>query len=478
MLALEGLTVTAAGRPAPLLRDLSLTVAPGDLLALVGESGSGKTTAGRAILRLLAPGLAATGRILVAGTDMLALPPRALPTIRGGAVGIAFQDPAAALNPTCRIGTQVPEAARRHTGATASAARAEAHRLLAAMGLPDPEAAARAYPHELSGGQRQRALLAAALSGRPGLLIADEPTSGLDTATAAGIMALLAGLRAQGLAVLLITHDLALARAHATHVHVLHEGETLEAAPAAAFFAGPRHPQARALLREHAAPALPAAGGPTVLEATDLAFTPPRRLFGRPPRRIFAGLDFTLHRGECLGVTGPSGAGKTSLARAVLGLAPCEGRLTLEGAPAATRAARRRIQPVFQDPAESLDPRMTVAGILAEPMRLAGAPRTGWRNRSETLLTQVGLDAAFLPRRPATLSGGQAQRVALARALAADPAVLVLDEPTSALDSLNRAQLLTLLADLLHTGLAMLLISHDARVVRALARRTLELPAG
>lgn len=472
MAALEFAGCTVSYGAEPVLRGLSLQVAPGEMLALVGRSGSGKTTAVLAAAGVLPPGAVRDGRILLAGQALPARAEAAGSTARGMQLGIVWQDALAALNPALRVGAQIAEPLRRHRGMARREALAQAAALLASLGLPDPEAACRAYPHQLSGGQRQRALLAAALACGPAVLIADEPTAGLDAARAAQIMALLTGLcRARGLAVLLITHELALAAAHAHRVAVLAGGAIVETGEAAHVLAAPRHAETQALCGPAMAAALPARDGPVVLQAEALSV----RYRGRAAP-VFENLAFTLHAGECLGVTGPSGAGKSTLARAVLGMVQAGGVLRFRNGAIGNAAARRAIQPVFQEAAASLSAHMSVGAIIAEPLRLAGMRAAEAAARARALLQELGLPAELLPRRPASLSGGQAQRVALARALAAEPEILLLDEPTANLDPCARAEILTVLrAVLARRDMACLLISHDAVTLAALAQRLLAL---
>ncbi len=529
-----------AGRMIPVLDHFDLAVAAGEMVGLVGESGSGKTIASLAVTRLLPPGAVVGGRILLDGADLTALSEARLRRVRGRDVGMVFQNPLSALNPTRTVASQIAEGYRTHTGASAAAARAHARELLGEVGIRDPAARLDDYPHQFSGGMRQRVMIAIALACRPKLLIADEPTTGLDPVVAMQIMALIARLRRElGMGLLFITHDLSLIEAHADSVHVLYAGRTVEQGQAAPFFAAPRHPYSRALMGSvprlgqrrlrnipggipepelrpigcrfaprcpvrrprcddaypppvpgttYAACYLPQAGAIEELASPGLAETRSpgpvqlalKRLTVRygGPRPAVDGISLQIGRGECLGVVGESGSGKSTLGRAVLQMVGYEGDVALDGVAfaglrgAALRQRRRRIQVVFQDPRESLNPRMSVGDSIAEPLRLAGQPSRLCGVRVSSLLQAVGLDPALARRLPGSLSGGQAQRVAIARALAAEPEVLVLDEPTSSLDVSTQATLLNLLKDLARDrGLTMVFISHDLACVSYMADR-------
>jgi len=558
-LAIEGLSVSLArerhGPYVSVLDGLDLRVERGEFCALVGESGSGKTIAALSVTRQLPPLARISGRIAVGGEDVMALDARGLRRLRGGAVGMVFQNPLSALNPSHRVGRQIAEAVRLHGPATAAQARDRALHLLDEVGIPDPADRIDDYPHQFSGGQRQRVMIAIALAAEPRLLIADEPTTGLDPLVARQILALLARLRREhDMGVLFVTHDLSIAREGADSVHVLYAGRTVETSPAAPFFALPRHPYSAALLtaapvlgRGHLTdipgqmpepdrrpsgcrfaprcfqrrevcdqaypPLLPAGAGqaaclfalaappdsvlpdsarppqPAQAEAAPLlALRDVLVRYGHdraaPPSLNRVSLD--LHRGECLGIVGESGSGKSTLGRAILQMIPYEGTVSLGGVSlgtlrgAAAREARRRIQVVFQDPRESLNPRLSIGDIVTEPLRLAGRLKGGAASaEAARLLEHVGLPAALASRLPGSVSGGQAQRVAIARALATGPDIIVLDEPTSSLDVSTQATLLNLLADLARTDrIAYVLISHDIAAVAFLADRIAVLREG
>ena len=473
VVAVRDLSVAIHG--APILRDVSLDVTPGRVTALVGESGSGKSMTALALIGLLPRGARATGHATLDGRDLLSLPERAMLGIRGADIAMIFQEPMTALNPVHPIGAQVSEALRLR-GTPRAEARRVARARLDRVGLG--HVPLDRYPHQLSGGQRQRVCIAMAIARRPRLLIADEPTTALDVTTQAGILTLLLALaRDEGMALLLITHDLGVVARTADHVAVMHRGRIVEQAATEALFRRHAHPYTAELLAA-ARPAprapRPSAGEP-VLEARGVT-----RRYGEA-----AAVDdarFTLHRGESLGLVGESGCGKSTLTRALLGLEPIQGgTIRFQGAPGGTsmtNAQRAKISVVFQDPYGSFDPRWTVARILAEPFHLTGRPPNA-KARAGRALEQVGLAATDLGKYPHEFSGGQRQRIAIARALITEPKVLVLDEAVSALDTRVRAQVLALLGDLQRRlGLAYLFISHDLSVVRAICDRVLVMRAG
>jgi peptide/nickel transport system ATP-binding protein len=481
-LALRGLQVFAGGER--LLGPLDLDIAPGQCLGLVGESGSGKSLTVLALLGLLPAGLRAQGELLVDG-GRFELGTRAHHALRGRVIAWMPQDPQASLHPLRTVGAQLVESLRALRGGDTDAARREAIGLFERLHLPEPAALLDRHPHQLSGGQRQRVLLALALAGRPRLLLADEPTSALDPRLAQEALQLLDGLRRElGLAVLLVSHDLPAVAAHAGQVVILRRGEAVERGESGAVFANPQHDYTRELLAADRLPTLaPAAPGAKLLELQSVSVTYPRT---KAP--AVADVSLELHRGQCLALVGESGSGKSSLGRAVLRLARqgVSGRILLDGEDllgadrGRLRALRRRIGVVFQDPYASLDPRMRLAELIAEPLRIHDIGRAATRRaRALDLLSAVGLDPALADRFPRQLSGGQRQRVAIARALATDPELLVCDEAVSALDAHHRAGILALLARLKRErGLALLFITHDWGAARALAERTARLADG
>jgi ABC-type microcin C transport system duplicated ATPase subunit YejF len=484
LLRLDGLQVFAPGRAAALLGPLDLQLAAGDSLGLIGESGSGKSLTALALMGLLPPGLRASGELHFAGQRIVLGSP-AQRALRGRALAWMPQDPQASLHPLRRVGAQLRESLRLLRGLSAGAAADEALRLFRQLEMPGAETLLDRYPHQLSGGQRQRVGLALALAGAPQVLLADEPTSALDPRLAQEMLALLERLRQQqGLALLLISHDLPLVGRHARRVAILQRGQLVESGTTAAVFADAHHPYTRALLAaEHLPAAVPSAVGEALLRVEDLQVHYPRT-----PAAAVSGASLVLHRGECLALIGASGSGKSSLGRALLRLfrRGVQGRIVFAGedllqAPrAGLRRLRRHLGVVFQDPYASLDPRMRVLDIVAEPLRIHGLGDAGERRaRAIAALAEVGLGADLLQRYPHQFSGGQRQRIAIARALICQPALLVCDEAVSALDAQHRGEILALLARLKRErGLSMLFITHDFAAARALADRIAVMEGG
>jgi peptide/nickel transport system ATP-binding protein len=507
LLRIHGLSVDfqLAGRETvAAVRGVSFEVRPQSTVALVGESGSGKSATALAILGLLPEPAARVrpgSRIEYRGRNLLELPREELRALRGRDIAMVFQEPMSSLNPVFTVGFQLREALRRRAGMSARAARARAVELLSEVGIPEPARRIDAYPFQLSGGQQQRVMIATAIACEPALLIADEPTTGLDATVQRQIVALLAQLRRRHrMAMLFITHDLALAGEIADEVVVMRGGEVREKGPAAQVFEAPRDPYTRALLacrpplegRPRRLPVIdetppapvprePRAAGPVVLEARALAKRFPYRsgLFSWKAHEAVRGATFALARGRTLGLVGESGSGKSTLAHMLVRLEePSGGEVRFGGEDlramgrAAAFACKRRIQIVFQNPFASLNPRLTVGHLLEEPMRIhgIGAGGAGRRAAAAAVLRRVGLPESSLERYPHEFSGGQRQRIAIARCLTLTPEVLILDEPVSALDVSVQAQLLNLLLDLQdETGMSYLFISHDLAVVRYIA---------
>ena len=475
---------------------VSFDIGRGETVALVGESGSGKSVTALSILQLLPYPVAShpSGAIEVDGVDTVRASGRVLRRLRGNRVSMIFQEPMTSLNPLHTIGRQVAEALTLHRGMPRRRARARARALLEMVALGEAARRLDAFPHELSGGQRQRVMIAMALACEPDLLIADEPTTALDVTVQAQILALLAGLqRRLGMALLLITHDLAIVRRIADRVCVMRGGEIVEEGSADRLFEAPVHAYTRMLLA--AAPAgapLPddGAGENETMACRDLRVHFPikagviRRTVGHV--KAVDGVTLSLRPGRTVGVVGESGSGKTTLALALLRLVASKGPILFEGRAihglsfARMRPLRRRMQIVFQDPFGSLSPRMTVRQIVEEGLKVHGFARAEgeWDPVGEAL-KEVGLEPAMRNRYPHEFSGGQRQRIAIARALVLKPRLLVLDEPTSALDMSVQAQIVDLLRTLqARHRLAYLFISHDLKVVRALCHEVIVLRQG
>jgi microcin C transport system ATP-binding protein len=479
---------------AEVVHGIGFDVNAGEALALVGESGSGKSVTAASILRLLPPQAAVTGSISFEGSELAEAPEATLRGVRGNRVGMIFQEPMTSLNPVHTVGRQVGEVLAVHQGLRPNAARGRALEMLRSVGIPDPARRLDDYPHQLSGGQRQRVMIAMALANNPSLLIADEPTTALDVTVQAQILALLkAEQRRRNMAMLFITHDLGIVRRLADRVAVMTEGRIVETGPVGEVFSNPQHAYTRHLLEAapRGAPAVPPADAPVVAETRGLRVWYPikRGLFRRTVGHIRAvdGVDLSVREGETVGIVGESGSGKSSLGYALLRLLPSTGSIVILGTPIDDRTARalrplrRHMQVVFQDPYGSLSPRMSVADIVGEGLGVHRRDLSrGERDRRvAAALTEVGLDPAAGHRYPHEFSGGQRQRIAIARALVLEPRLLVLDEPTSALDVSIQAQIVDLLRDIQERrNLSYVFISHDLRVVRALASRVLVMRNG
>jgi microcin C transport system ATP-binding protein len=499
LLSIRNLSVTfeTSANRVEAVKRVSLDLAKGETLALVGESGSGKSVTALSILQLLPYPLARhdpESHILFEGQDLVRAPPRRLQAIRGGRIAMVFQEPMTSLNPLHTVEKQIAETLYLHKGLRGMAARARVIELLHLVGLPEAEKRLDAYPHQLSGGQRQRIMIAMALANEPDLLIADEPTTALDVTIQAQILKLLRDLQQRfGMALLLITHDLTIVQKVASRVAVMTKGEIVETGATAEVFARPAHPYTRHLLESapKGQPVRHAAMPPVLLEAKGFKVWFPiragvlRRITGYV--KAVDGIDVTVRAGETLGVVGESGSGKTTLGLGLLRLLRSEGAIVYDGkrldalGMRAMRPLRREIQIVFQDPFSSLSPRLSIGQIVEEGLKVHGIGETPQARRAliEEALTAVGLDPAAIDRYPHEFSGGQRQRVAIARALVLRPRLLVLDEPTSALDMSVQAQMVDLLRDLqARHGLAYIFISHDLRVVRALARDVLVMKDG
>jgi microcin C transport system ATP-binding protein len=469
------------------VKDVSFDLERGQTLALVGESGSGKSVTALSILQLLPYPQAhhPAGSITLEGKELMGASESLLRKVRGNRIAMIFQEPMTSLNPLQPIGRQIGEVLTLHRGLSNKAARQRVAELLRMVGLPQAEQRLDAYPHSLSGGQRQRVMIAMALANEPDVLIADEPTTALDVTVQAQILALLKDLQNRfGMALLLITHDLGIVRKMADRVCVMRGGTVVERGETNAVFTDPQHPYTRQLLaaQPNGRPNPVAPDAQTVLVAENIKVWFPIRhgLFRRGIGQIKAvdGIDLTLREGQTLGVVGESGSGKSTLGLALLRLIKSEGTLSFLGRPLqglsskSLRPLRRDMQMVFQDPYGSLSPRRSVGQIVGEGLDVHGMGNRGGNRRSliDETLREVGLDPAIQDRTPNAFSGGQRQRIAIARALILKPRLLILDEPTSALDLSVQSQIVDLLRDLQKRHrLAYLFISHDLRVVRALA---------
>jgi len=508
LLDVQGLRVSFAGKE--VVRGIDFSVAAGEKLALVGESGSGKTVTALSLLGLV-QGAQTSGRAVFRGVqnkaqgdaqaDLLALPERDLRAVRGRDIAMIFQEPMTALNPLFSVGDQIAEVLQIKEGLSPAQAHQAAVVLLADTGIPEPERRSHSFPHQLSGGQRQRAMIAMALACQPRLLLADEPTTALDVSLRGQILDLLSALQKKnGMAVLLITHDLNLVRRFADRIAVMENGLIVEQGLVAEVFANPQHPYTRKLMdsrpvRDMSEAPADASAAP-VMQGRNLRVTYPvpiagfRGWFKKGEFVAVQSASFSLEKGRTLGVIGESGSGKSTLALAVLGLHPSQGDLQLVGKTwrrevVNDKALRRAVQVVFQDPFSSLSPRMTIEEIVGEGLRVHQPDLSVGQRYQRVIhaLADVGMTEAQFPlllqRYPHEFSGGQRQRVAIARALMVEPNILVLDEPTSALDVTVQKQVLELLQRLQRErGLSYMLITHDVDVIRAMAHDVLVMQDG
>ena len=498
LLSIRDLSVVFShgGRQTLAVDRVSFDIGRGETLALVGESGSGKSVTALSILKLLPYPSAQhpSGEIRFKDQELLRLSDRDMRQVRGDDITIIFQEPMTSLNPLHTIEKQIGEILLLHRGLTGEAARARTLEVLGQVGIPDPQSRLKTYPHQLSGGQRQRVMIAMALANEPDLLIADEPTTALDVTVQAQIIALLKDIQKRlGMSLLFITHDLGIVRKIAQRVCVMKEGRIVEQGGVERVFTAPEHPYTRALLAAEPKPdpAPPQPAAPMVLEAIDLKvwFPIKRGVLRKVVGHIKAvdGVSVSLRKGETLGVVGESGSGKTTLGLALLRLISSEGPIIFMGNPLQglrfkqMRPFRRDMQVVFQDPYGSLSPRLSVDEIIKEGLYVhhPDMPESERDERVVRAVTDVGLDPDTRFRFPHEFSGGQRQRIAVARAIVLEPTFIVLDEPTSALDMLIQSQMVDLFRDLQRRrNLTYLFISHDLRVVAALASRLLVMRAG
>ncbi len=487
----EGGTVEA-------VRAMNFQVHRGETVAIVGESGSGKSVTARTVMRLLTKRatIAKETRIGFGGQDLLALSEKAMRGMRGSKISMIFQEPMSSLNPVYTVGKQIEEVLHIHGRISRAAARERALELLREVQIPDPESRLKQYPHQLSGGQRQRVMIAMALANRPEMLIADEPTTALDVTVQAQILNLLRELQAShGMSMVLITHDLTIVQKFSDHVYVMQHGRVVEHGATAELFARPRHAYTRRLLASEpkgVAQPFDGTGAPVLTgDGVEVVYTLKKGTFFKPvyvPLVAVDNLDIAVRRSETLGIVGESGSGKTTFGQALLRLISCQkGEISFDGQRIdgldrkALRPFRSRMQIVFQDPFSSLNPRLSVRGLLEEGLIVNGIG-SGSRdriNRVKAALVDAGMPDNILQRFPHEFSGGQRQRIAIARAIALEPEFILLDEPTSALDLSVQAQIIELLRKLqAEHQLSYLFISHDLKVVRALCHRVMVMQSG
>jgi microcin C transport system ATP-binding protein len=481
------------GKTVHAVRGVTFTVGAGETVALVGESGSGKSVTALSTVSLLPDSAQVTGSVQFGTREMVGAPEARLRDIRGNDISFIFQEPMTSLNPLHTLEKQIGESLRLHQGLSGDKARARIIDLLEKVGINDAESRLGAYPHQLSGGQRQRVMIAMALANGPKLLVADEPTTALDVTIQAQILDLLKRLKdEEGMSLLFITHDLGIVRRFADRVCVMQNGEIVEQGLTESVFDAPSHPYTRKLLAAEPTgrPDPVAADAPEIVRTDGLRvwFPITRGILRRTVGHVKAVNDARLavRSGETLGIVGESGSGKTTLALAIMRLVGSQGPIVFQGQDvqgwksAALRPLRKHMQIVFQDPFGSLSPRMNVGQIIAEGLGVHGVPDgQDAKTAVAEMLTEVGLDPSMADRYPHEFSGGQRQRIAIARAMILRPRLVVLDEPTSALDMTVQVQIVDLLRSLQRKyGLAFLFISHDLRVVRAMAHQVIVMQRG
>ena len=475
------------------VKDVSFDLHAGETLALVGESGSGKSVTALSTVDLLPKTATVSGSVTYRGDELMGASQQKLREVRGNDISFIFQEPMTSLNPLHTIEKQIGESIRLHQGFTGAAARPRIIELLDKVGIRDPETRLKDFPHQLSGGQRQRVMIAMALANEPDVLIADEPTTALDVTIEKQILELLADLqKSEGLAMLFITHDLGVVRSIADRVCVMQNGEIVEHGETKPLFNKPKHPYTQKLLGAeptgYADPLQKNADQLVDVSGLQILFPINRGLMRKTVGHIRAveHADFTLSKGETLGIVGESGSGKTTLALAVMRLISSKGDINFNGtnlqglSNKALRPYRADMQIVFQDPYGSLSPRLSVEQIITEGLDVHGLAQDASREELvDTILTEVGLEPSMKHRYPHEFSGGQRQRIAIARAMILRPKLVVLDEPTSALDMTVQVQIVELLRDLQKKyGLAYIFISHDLRVVRAMSHKIMVMKQG
>ncbi|MEZ0168020.1 ABC transporter ATP-binding protein [Microvirga sp. TS319] len=494
LLRVEGLRLVVSRTDLEVVKNVNFSLAPGEIVGIVGESGSGKTLAARSIMALEPPAIRRTsGSIVFDGKDIAQLPPGELRRLRGSRIGMVFQEPMTSLNPSMLIGRQLDEGLALHRSLNAEKRLALILDMLRRVGIKDPEGALESYPHQFSGGMRQRIMLASVMLLQPALLIADEPTTALDAVVQRDVLELMVELtREHGTAVLMISHDLSMVARYTDRIIVMCRGEIVEQGNTQDLLRHPRHPYTQKLLaampRRLPKRDLPTSAEP-IVDVRDLMveYRGRQGFFRKEPgKRALHGVNLTVRPREVVALVGGSGSGKTTLGRAIAGLLdPSDGEIRFAGRPVRRGSEswthyRLNCQMVFQDPYSSLDPRMTIADLVREALRLV--PSMGHREKTDRvreILHDVGLDDTFARRYPHELSGGQRQRVAIARALVRRPAFVIADEPVSALDVTVRAQVLDLFADLqLRHGFSCLFISHDLGVVEQIADRVIVMQDG
>ncbi len=480
---------------APAVRDVSLTIEKGQTIALVGESGSGKSVTALSILQLLADSAEPSGSIKYLGRELIGANAKTMRDVRGDDISMIFQEPMTALNPLHTIERQIAESLKLHRGIKGAAARNRVLELMNKVGIRNAESRLGAYPHQLSGGQRQRVMIAMALANEPDLLIADEPTTALDVTVQAQILTLLDELKTEmGMGMLFITHDLGIVRKIADETHVMQGGEIVEHGPTWKVFAAPEHPYTKRLLSaepDGLPDPIPDANAAPVITGDNIRVWFPIKegLMRKTVDHVKAvdDISVSIRPGETVGVVGESGSGKTTLGLALLRLIQSEGKIVFLGKDIGglnqrqLRPFRRNMQVVFQDPYGSLSPRMSIAEIINEGLKVHKIKSADGDSRAviAAALEEVGLKADMMDRYPHEFSGGQRQRISIARAMALKPELVVLDEPTSALDMSVQVDVVNLLRDLQRRyNLAYMFISHDLKVVRAMAHRVIVMRNG